>query len=239
MANPRPMITPAVLYLHGFASSPASTKAVFFRDAFARHGMQVRSPDLNAGDFPHPTVSRMLEQPRLEAAGFDRKQPLIVVASSLGGYAAALHAAAGGRADALVLLAPAFDPVGRWTSLLGPERLARWCSEEYMEFHHHAEGRPLPLHCNFYHDVVTHAPWPCPGERPVLVLAGIHDEIVPVDTSREFVRRCGFARLREVDTDHEMRNALPRLWEHTTEFLSEHGLLASGPQEPAIASSGE
>lgn len=35
-----------VVYLHGFASSPASTKAAFFAERLRSHGIEVRCPDL-------------------------------------------------------------------------------------------------------------------------------------------------------------------------------------------------
>jgi predicted esterase YcpF (UPF0227 family) len=39
-----------LVYLHGFASGPASTKAQFFRTRFAERGVELAIPDL-APDF--------------------------------------------------------------------------------------------------------------------------------------------------------------------------------------------
>ena len=35
-----------IVYLHGFASSPASKKAAFFRDRFREVGVEIEIPDL-------------------------------------------------------------------------------------------------------------------------------------------------------------------------------------------------
>ena len=51
-----------VLYLHGFASSPQSSKARFFAGRLAARDIGVTVPDLNQPDFSTLTVSRMLGQ---------------------------------------------------------------------------------------------------------------------------------------------------------------------------------
>jgi len=55
-----------VFYLHGFASSPASTKVGYFTDRFGEHGIDLRCPDLNQPDFATMTLTRMLDQLRGE-----------------------------------------------------------------------------------------------------------------------------------------------------------------------------
>ncbi|MCK7491545.1 MAG: hypothetical protein MZW92_07495 [Comamonadaceae bacterium] len=51
-----------VFYLHGFASSPESTKAAFFAERLRPHGLGLHCPDFNEPDFEHVTVTRMLGQ---------------------------------------------------------------------------------------------------------------------------------------------------------------------------------
>ncbi|MBW8713318.1 MAG: esterase, partial [Acidobacteria bacterium] len=53
-----------VLYLHGFASSPESSKATFLSRKFAERGISMIVPDLNAPDFSTLTVTRMLQPVR-------------------------------------------------------------------------------------------------------------------------------------------------------------------------------
>jgi len=51
-----------VIYMHGFASSPQSTKAAFLAERLRRHGIELQCPDFNQPDFEHLTVTRMLGQ---------------------------------------------------------------------------------------------------------------------------------------------------------------------------------
>ena len=86
-------VTPVahVLYLHGFASSPASSKARRFERELAVHGVGFSCPDFNQPAFETLTVTRMLAETRraLEAA---RGRPVAVIGSSLGAFVA-VHAA--------------------------------------------------------------------------------------------------------------------------------------------------
>ncbi|MBW8861656.1 MAG: alpha/beta fold hydrolase [Acidobacteria bacterium] len=95
-----------VFYLHGFASSPNSTKVGYFRDRFGEHGIELRCPDLNEPEFATLTLTRMLDQLGAELAMVPAAATLI--GSSLGGTLAVLAAAKyPGRVERLVLLAPA------------------------------------------------------------------------------------------------------------------------------------
>ncbi len=58
-----------ILYLHGFASGPFSTKARYFRDLLERAGARVDVPDLAAGDFENLTGHRTTEAHRNAGGG--------------------------------------------------------------------------------------------------------------------------------------------------------------------------
>src|SRR6185369_6645108 len=95
-----------VFYLHGFASSPRSTKVQFFTRTLAERGIDVRCPDLNEPDFRTMTMTRMLQQ--LEAELVAAGRPASLIGSSLGGALAILTAARVPHlVDRLLLLAPA------------------------------------------------------------------------------------------------------------------------------------
>src|SRR3989442_11728630 len=51
-----------IFCLHGFASSPMSTKAQFFGERLAARGLKLQCPDFNQPVFSTMTVSRMLQQ---------------------------------------------------------------------------------------------------------------------------------------------------------------------------------
>lgn len=50
------------IYLHGFASSPESAKAVYLQQAFNRLKVSLTIPDLNQDDFNHLTISPQISQ---------------------------------------------------------------------------------------------------------------------------------------------------------------------------------
>ena len=77
-----------MVYLHGFASGPGSTKARFFHARFAELGVALDVPDL-APDFTHTTMSGQLAA----VDGILARGPAVLLGSSLGGYLAALAAA--------------------------------------------------------------------------------------------------------------------------------------------------
>ena len=89
-----------VLYLHGFASSPGSSKAAYFARELERRGVAFSCPDFNQPEFETLTVTRMLEQTaRAIEAGADGGVALI--GSSLGAFVA-VHAGAGAGPAAVV-----------------------------------------------------------------------------------------------------------------------------------------
>jgi len=92
------------LYLHGFASSPKSSKAVFLQDKFANLGLTLNVPDLNLGNFTEATLTKQLDFLQSEYGN----APLVVIGSSLGGYLALQMAIADLHVQKLILLAPAF-----------------------------------------------------------------------------------------------------------------------------------
>jgi pimeloyl-ACP methyl ester carboxylesterase len=98
----------SIFYLHGFASSPTSTKAAYLSERLHRHGLTLECPDFNQPDFATLTLTRMLEQLDRKIA----KTRATLIGSSLGGTLAILAASSfGARVERLVLLAPAL-----WTS---------------------------------------------------------------------------------------------------------------------------
>src|SRR5262252_3134427 len=78
-----------VFYLHGFVSSPRSTKVQYFTQMLGRLGIEVRCPDFNEPDFRSMTMTRMLEQLGCELA---KAGPSTLGCSSLGGTLAVLAA---------------------------------------------------------------------------------------------------------------------------------------------------
>ena len=76
-----------LLYLHGFASSPLSTKRSFLAARFAEYGIDLQAPDFNEPDFSTLTITRMLRQV-LDAIDKEPQEPVVLIGSSLGGFIA-------------------------------------------------------------------------------------------------------------------------------------------------------
>ena len=203
-----------VAYLHGFASGPASTKAQFFRARLAAVGMTLEVPDL-APDFTHLTVTGML---RIVDALLDRG-PAVLLASSLGGYLAALAAARRpDRVRGLVLFAPAFGFVQRWEVRIGPEAVARWRARGTGPVHHYGLGKDVPLAVDILDDGRRYPEEPDPP-APALVFAGRRDDAVPLATVEHFARARPARELVVFDSGHELTDVLEPMWERSVAFL--------------------
>jgi len=215
------MSSPFFLYLHGFASGPASEKARFFSARLAERGVDLAVPDLNEGEggFFGLTVSRALRQvEEVLAQSGARERGAVVIGSSLGGYLGALAASRNPEIQAVVMMAPAFDLPARWQHILGDEVISRWRSEGKLEVDHYAWKQKEAISFAFYRDSLGHPPYPkveCPG----LILHGIYDVEVPVGTSRKFAALCPSVRLVELESDHALVDVLDRMWEEVEAFL--------------------
>jgi pimeloyl-ACP methyl ester carboxylesterase len=203
------------VYLHGFASGPSSSKATAFRQRFAERGIPLAIPALDAGDFEGLTVSGQLTV-IAAAAG---SGPVSLIGSSLGGYLAALYAARHPEVAGIVLMAPAFCFPRRWEAELGAEDFAAWQRTGTRTVYHYAENRERQIGFRLIEDGLQYEDYPSPA-CPALVLHGLNDTVVPVEYSREFVRRQGnTAMLVEYDSDHALTDVLPTIWTETEQFL--------------------
>jgi pimeloyl-ACP methyl ester carboxylesterase len=206
--------TPRFVWLHGFGSGPSSAKAAWVGARLRERGLSLEAPDLNEPAFFELTVARMLE--RLDALWAERSAPLVLCGSSLGGYTAALWAAAHPeRVAALALLAPAFDLARRWAARMGEPALQRWRAQGWFEFDHYVRRRRERLSSRFLEDAQRHPAFPLP-RAPTLVVQGLRDETVPPELAREFAARMEAAghpvRLVELPEGHELTADLPGLW---------------------------
>jgi hypothetical protein len=203
-----------ILYLHGFASGPASNKARFFERRLEAAGAHVAALDLARGDFEHLTITGQLQAVEEAAAG----EPVALMGSSLGGYLAALYAARHAEVTRLVLLAPAFGFVRRWPERLGAEAVENWRRTGWMEVFHYAEGRHRAISYALLEDGAQYEDYP-DFTQPALIFHGIDDDVVPAELSRRFVAAHPNATLEIVDSGHQMLNVLDSIAPKVTGFL--------------------
>ena len=171
-----------ILYCHGFASGPQSTKGVAFDRYFSERGHTVERLDLRVPSFEHLRLSKMIEvvQDRLHDGD-------IVIGSSLGGLTAARVAERDPRVKAVILLAPAFQLVDRWREQLGSEWDA-WRDRGYRVVPDFATGGMSKIDFGFVEDVQAIDVGYPDVRVPALVMHGTGDAVVPVDRSRTFAR---------------------------------------------------
>jgi pimeloyl-ACP methyl ester carboxylesterase len=203
------------VYLHGFASSPQSKKAQFFRKRFAEKGLALEIPALDGGDFTHLTITGQLQILDDVVAG----RSAVLLGSSLGGYLAALYAALHSNVAKLVLLAPAFRFPSRWRERHSPEDVERWQRDGAIPIFHYGYNREVPLGYQLMEDSLKYEDEP-EFAQPALVLHGRMDPVVPPSISTGYAARHSNVTLRLFDSGHELTEVLEDLWEETTTFLS-------------------
>ncbi len=205
-----------VLYLHGFASSPESRKGKAFDAYLSERGFTVERLDLRLPNRNRLRLSAMIAHVQ---QALDDGDPAILIGSSLGGLVAA-HAAAG-RSDvpAAVLMAPAFEFAARWRESLGDEGMQRWRSGDPLIVDDHAGGDPLRVDFGFYEDAATVDERSPALQIPVLVLHGLADDVVDIQGSRDFARRCPNATLVELEDDHPLTASIAMMLPLALRFL--------------------
>jgi hypothetical protein len=208
-----------LIYLHGFASSPGSNKAQKFTRALAGRGVSATVPDLNQGDFAGMTLSRQLALLDQLAAGSPPRS-VVLIGSSMGAYVSALFAARDDRAAALVLMAPAFGFIERWTGRMSQEALSEWERRGSMMVFHYATEQMTPIGWGLVEDARAHPAYPDIGTLPALVFHGLHDESVPADCSRRFASDRPSVALRLLDDDHSLAASADRIIAESFEFLA-------------------
>lgn len=157
-----------ILYLHGFASSPAGRKVTLLREALEPEGYRVVAPDLNRPSFEGLDFEAIVAE-ALRAA--EAESPDVVVGSSLGALVALAAAKQGGLWAPLVLVAPALGFGSRWIEKLAPG--------DPVRFFHHGQGRELEIHRRFFEQMAANRVDEDSPPQRVVVIMGEEDESVP------------------------------------------------------------
>jgi len=196
-----------VIYLHGFASSPTSGKALYLQRQFTRLGIPFHIPDLNQGDFTHLTLTRQIHQ----IEGLLPPTPTVLIGSSFGGLTAAILA----------------EDHPQIRQKMTADQLRQWQDQGVLWVYHYGEGKELPLHYEFLSDLERYKDREFQRPVPTLIIHGHQDEVVPISVSETYARSRPWVRLVPVADDHSLQGDLPRMWQEMAAFL---GL---PPSEPA------
>jgi pimeloyl-ACP methyl ester carboxylesterase len=201
---------PRFLYLHGFASGPASAKGTAFAEHYRRRGLTIERLDLRL-----PSLARLrltAGMAAVRAAIGEERDRAVLLGSSFGGLTAARVAEEDARVCALVLLAPAFRLAERWRARMAPEAFGRWRDTGWLAIDDYATGQKARVDFGFYEDVASvdgaEGSWP-DVRVPTLIVHGRFDQLVDVELSRAFAAGKRHVRLVEVDDLHELTATLP------------------------------
>ncbi len=203
-------------YLHGFASSPRSTKARQLRDRFQSVHLSLEIPDLNQNDFQHLTLTRQIQQ----VSDLLADEPVTLIGSSFGGLTAAWVAQQCSQIDRIILLAPAFNYLNYWLPTFARSQLEKWRSGEPVLIYHYATGGSLPLNYGIVSDLARYDENQLKKPTPTLVLHGIYDEVIPIEQSRSYAAIRSWVELIELDSDHSLVNQEERIWQAIREFCA-------------------
>lgn len=204
-----------ILYIHGFASSPAGRKIAALRSLLDGVA-DVIAPDLNVPSFRDLEFDAMV---RVAVAQAERHRPAVVVGSSLGALVAIEASRRGVRAP-LLLVAPAIGFGQRWVEKLP--------AGDPLSFFHHAEGRDMPIRRGFFESLAVLGNDDDPPAVLVAVVMGTRDESVPIAHVREVWRRWdasgrllrGSRFLEIAGGDHGLVEFAPLLAEIVVDLMS-------------------
>ncbi len=200
------------LYLHGFASSPKSQKALYFAQSFqSEFNISLHVPDLCPEDFTNFTISSAIAR----AGSFleNTQQSWVIIGSSLGGLIATYLAEYFEQVERLILLAPAFDFVSIWSESLGEQVLSNWKKDGYYPVYHHGYKKDVMLSYQFIVDAREVISTPITRKIPTLIMHGISDETIAIEVSRRYAADKEWVNLIEFDSDHSLSNVLPEIWQ--------------------------
>src|SRR4051812_8643530 len=209
-------------YLHGFASSPMSSKAQFFGRRLAERGVKVDTPDFNQPDFSTLTISRMLQQLEKRIAAIP-PGPVVLIGSSLGGFLAIETAArqvnqARHPIERPILLAPAVElEWDRWTEIVAHGGIDAWRKNGDIEVFHYADEKTHRLKFGFYTDAQRYNASARRLTLPALVFHGQHDESVSPALVEKFANAQPNATLHVLDDGHQLKESLDVIWGATSQ----------------------
>jgi uncharacterized protein len=206
------------LYLHGFASAPQSTKAIYLCDRFLELNFPLIIPDLNQDDFFSLTLTRQIQQ--CEEILVSQPGDWSIIGSSFGGLTATWLAQRYPMVQKLVLLAPAFYFLKYWEQQLGAEQLSQWQHMGSIEVYHYGVQCPLPLSYQFWQDASQYDESDLQRDLPTLILHGRNDDVIPIQSSHQYLQSHPQCELIEMESDHALTDVMLKIWDYTCQFLN-------------------
>jgi pimeloyl-ACP methyl ester carboxylesterase len=208
-----------VFYLHGFASSPRSSKAAFLATRLTGLGLALQTPDFNQPDFSTLTITRMVRQAG-DAIDALPPGPVALIGSSLGAFVAVQVALARpDRIERLILLAPALDFGGNRIRSLGTQGLGDWKRTNRLDVFHYGDGRMRSVHYELYNDAGGYDCVNAALSMPIQIFQGRRDEAVEPVAVEQWARARKNVELHMLDDDHQLTASVEYMWPEMRRFL--------------------
>lgn len=210
------------IYLHGYASNPDSSKAIYFANKLRDLGHEVIVPDLNNNDrgdfdFTNLTLTRQLNQ--VKSLINHSTNPVILIGSSMGGITALLASESCDKVQKIILLAPAINMANLIRTSNSWEAITNWKNNGYKNVIHYAINKKVELKYDFYTDLQNHNDLTFSRNIPCLIFHGINDDVVPYTTSVEYLRSHNQCELVLFYDDHSLSKHLLEMWNSSLNFL--------------------
>lgn len=200
------------IYLHGFASSPGSTKAQYLSTCLGELKQDLHIPDLNQEDFTHLTLTRQLQQ--VSQLVDTLSGSVTLIGSSFGGLTAAWFGEIyPEKVQNLILLAPAFSFLEHLTAFIGKDSLKNWQDQGFFPFYHYGEERQVLLHYQFILDLQGYQETELRQPVPTLIFHGVNDTVIPINASQEYARSRDWVKLQKLESDHNLTDVFPEIAE--------------------------
>jgi hypothetical protein len=207
-----------VFYLHGFASSPESEKAKYFKNRFQILGIDLIIPDLNVPSFEEINFQAIVDFMN-NTINASLTKNLILIGSSLGALVALAIAEKNRNVQKLVLLAPAVHFQDRLPEIIGEENFKKWRIEGSIPIYHHQLKKEVPVHFEFIESLKEFDITRLNINIPVQIFHGAFDEIIPFEKVEIFAKSLPKCEFHLLETNHQMLNKLDWMWRDIYRFL--------------------
>lgn len=188
-----------VLWAHGLEGSPDGSKPTWMIENL---GWDVVSVNMSIRGWTIADQTKAVLDKVSEVDDFD-----LIMGSSYGGLAVAN--AANELLDRdwrLVLMAPAFGLAENFQNIAGKEGLNQWENNGFRPYFHHGLNKEIKLSWDFMVSAKKMS-WP-EMKHPTVIIHGISDEIVSIESSRKVEESNSNVELIEVDDGHRLGDSL-------------------------------
>ena len=188
-----------VLWAHGLEGSPNGSKPTWIIENL---GWDVVSIDMSQKGWTIAEQTKVVYDRISENDDFD-----LIMGSSYGGLAIANAASELLDRDMrIVLMAPAFGLAENFQNIAGKEGLDEWENSGYRPYFHHGLNKEIKLDWGFMISARKMS-WP-KINHPTVIIHGVSDEIVQIESSRKVAESNSNVELIEVEDGHRLGKSL-------------------------------